>query len=232
MPEGYDAFPRRAAERYDRRCAHRSATRSRRWRRSSAARTPTSRSPTSRSPRSSTRRQLPAATGPRSSAARPDARTRTRCSTTWSAAAPRASSSAACSRTRWSASSRRTSRSTPIAFHGVAQAGATNTTVNSLSNAHELAFQLRNAHARFLITIPQFLDRALPAAAEAGIDEVFVFGEARGRDAVRLVARNRRAGAATRDRRRDPPRVAAVLQRDHRATQGRDARRTGTSSRT
>ena len=68
----------------------------------------------------------------------------------------------------------------PIAFHGVAQAGATNTTVNSLSNAHELAFQLRNAHARFLITIPQFLDRALPAAAEAGIEEVYVFGEAEG----------------------------------------------------
>ncbi len=68
----------------------------------------------------------------------------------------------------------------PIAFHGVAQAGAANTTVNSLSNAHELAFQLRNAHARFLITIPQFLDRALPAAAEAGIEEVFVFGEAEG----------------------------------------------------
>ena len=67
-----------------------------------------------------------------------------------------------------------------IAFHGVAQAGATNTTVNSLSNAHELAFQLRNAHARFLITIPQFLDRALPAAEEAGIEEVYVFGEAEG----------------------------------------------------
>ena len=68
----------------------------------------------------------------------------------------------------------------PIAFHGVAQAGAANTTANSLSNAHELAFQLGNAHARFLITIPQFLDRALPAAAEAGVEEVFVFGEAEG----------------------------------------------------
>ena len=68
----------------------------------------------------------------------------------------------------------------PIAFHGVAQAGATNTTINSLYTAQEAAFQLRNAHARFLITIPQFLDRALPAAAEAGIEEVYVFGEAEG----------------------------------------------------
>jgi acyl-CoA synthetase (AMP-forming)/AMP-acid ligase II len=68
----------------------------------------------------------------------------------------------------------------PIAFHGVAQAGATNTTINSLYTAQEAAFQLKNARARFLITIPQFLDRALPAAAEAGIEEVYVFGEADG----------------------------------------------------
>ncbi|MDX6377688.1 MAG: hypothetical protein QOE98_1991, partial [Gaiellaceae bacterium] len=68
----------------------------------------------------------------------------------------------------------------PIAFHGVAQAGATNTTINSLYGVEETAFQLRNARARFLITIPQFLDRALPAAAEAGIEEVYVFGEADG----------------------------------------------------
>ena len=68
----------------------------------------------------------------------------------------------------------------PIAFHGVAQAGATNTTINSLYTAQEAAFQLRDARARFLITIPQFLDRALPAAKEAGIEEVIVFGEAEG----------------------------------------------------
>jgi acyl-CoA synthetase (AMP-forming)/AMP-acid ligase II len=68
----------------------------------------------------------------------------------------------------------------PIAFHGVTQAGATNTTVNSLYTPHEAAFQLRNARARFLITIPEFLDRALPAADEAGVEEVYVFGEAEG----------------------------------------------------
>ena len=111
----------------------------------------------------------------------------------------------------------------PIAFHGVAQAGAANTTANSLCNAHELAFQLRDAHARFLITIPQFLDRALPAAAEAGIEEVYVFGEAEGATPFASLLGDRGADAAARDRLRERPRVAAVLERHDRAAQGRDA---------
>ncbi len=111
----------------------------------------------------------------------------------------------------------------PIAFHGVAQAGATNTTVNSLSNAHELAFQLRNAHARFLITIPQFLDRALPAAAEAGIEEVYVFGEAEGATPfASLLATGAPVPQPEIDARQRPG-VAAVLERHHRPAQGRDA---------
>ena len=68
----------------------------------------------------------------------------------------------------------------PIVFHGVAQLGAINTTINSLYTAQETAFQLKDARAKWLVTIPQFLDRALPAAAEAGIEEVFVLGEAEG----------------------------------------------------
>ena len=68
----------------------------------------------------------------------------------------------------------------PIVFHGVARLGAINTTINSLYTAQETAFQLKDARAKYLITIPQFLDRALPAAAEAGIAEVFVLGEGEG----------------------------------------------------
>ena len=94
----------------------------------------------------------------------------------------------------------------PIAFHGVAQAGATNTTANSLSNAHELAFQLQNARARFLITIPQFLDRALPAAAEAGIEEVFVFGEAEGATPFASLLATDAPVPQPDDRRRERPR--------------------------
>ncbi|MFN8469617.1 MAG: AMP-binding protein [Caldilineaceae bacterium] len=68
-----------------------------------------------------------------------------------------------------------------VAFHAVASLGAINTTVNPLYTAHELANQLRDAGARFLLTIPQFLPNALAAAEEVGgIEEIFVFGEAEG----------------------------------------------------
>jgi acyl-CoA synthetase (AMP-forming)/AMP-acid ligase II len=68
-----------------------------------------------------------------------------------------------------------------VAFHAVASLGAINTTVNPLYTAHELAHQLKDAGARYLLTIPQFLPNAQAAAAEAGgIEEIFVFGEAEG----------------------------------------------------
>jgi acyl-CoA synthetase (AMP-forming)/AMP-acid ligase II len=66
-----------------------------------------------------------------------------------------------------------------VAFHGVSLAGGTNTTINSLYTPDEIAFQLRDAGARWMLTIPQFLDRALPAAVETGV-EVFVLGQAEG----------------------------------------------------
>jgi acyl-CoA synthetase (AMP-forming)/AMP-acid ligase II len=65
-----------------------------------------------------------------------------------------------------------------VAFHGVAAAGAAVTTVNALFSADDLAAQLAGAGARFLVTVAPFLDRALPAAAAAGVDEVFVLGDA------------------------------------------------------
>ena len=68
-----------------------------------------------------------------------------------------------------------------VAFHAVASLGAINTTVNPLYTAHELANQLKDAGARYLLTIPQFLPNALAAAQEVGgIEEIFVFGEAEG----------------------------------------------------
>jgi acyl-CoA synthetase (AMP-forming)/AMP-acid ligase II len=65
-----------------------------------------------------------------------------------------------------------------VAFHGVALAGGASTTANALYTAEELAFQLKDAGARFLVTLPALLERALPAARKAGVAEVFVFGEA------------------------------------------------------
>jgi acyl-CoA synthetase (AMP-forming)/AMP-acid ligase II len=67
-----------------------------------------------------------------------------------------------------------------VAFHAVATLGGINTTVNSLFTAGEVATQLKDAGARYLLTVPPFMDRALEAAKEAGVEEVFVLGEAEG----------------------------------------------------
>jgi len=67
-----------------------------------------------------------------------------------------------------------------IAFHAVALLGGIVTTANPLYTAAELAHQLKDANAKYLLTIPLFLENAKEAAAEAGIEDVFVFGEAEG----------------------------------------------------
>src|SRR5439155_7749442 len=68
-----------------------------------------------------------------------------------------------------------------VAFHGVATAGGINTTINSLYTADEIAYQLKDSGARFLLTVPGFMDRAADAAERTGIEEIFVIGgEARG----------------------------------------------------
>jgi acyl-CoA synthetase (AMP-forming)/AMP-acid ligase II len=67
-----------------------------------------------------------------------------------------------------------------LAFYGVSAAGGVNTTISPLYTVDELAFQLNDAGARFLLTVPPFLDRALAAAQQAGVEEVFVLGEGEG----------------------------------------------------
>ncbi|MGH2734424.1 MAG: AMP-binding protein, partial [Actinomycetota bacterium] len=49
-----------------------------------------------------------------------------------------------------------------------------------LYTAEELAFQLNDSKAKFLVTIPQFLDRALEAKDKSGVEELFVLGEGEG----------------------------------------------------
>lgn len=66
------------------------------------------------------------------------------------------------------------------AFHGVAAVGGVVTTINPTYTAEEIEFQLRDSRARFLLTIPMFIEQASEAAGAAGIEEVFVFGEAPG----------------------------------------------------
>ncbi len=67
-----------------------------------------------------------------------------------------------------------------LIFNAVASLGGINTTANPLYTADELANQLKDSGARFLITVPPFLDKAKEAAAKTGIEEVFVFGTAEG----------------------------------------------------
>ena len=89
----------------------------------------------------------------------------------------------------------------------------------------ELAEQLRNSGARFLFTIGAMLDRALPAAAAAGVEAVFTLdgAERTWRSRVRADAgKCRRPGHAP-ARPGDRARGAALLERHHRLRQGRHA---------
>lgn len=67
-----------------------------------------------------------------------------------------------------------------IAFHAVSLLGGIVTTANPLYTADELAHQLNDANAKYLLTISMFLDKAQEAASKSNITEIFVFGEAEG----------------------------------------------------
>ena len=64
-----------------------------------------------------------------------------------------------------------------IAFHAVASLGGINSTINPLYTEAEIAHQLQDAGARFLVTVPQFLEKAKAAARAANIEELFLFDE-------------------------------------------------------
>ena len=67
-----------------------------------------------------------------------------------------------------------------VVFLGVAKLGGINTTANSLYSTTDLVHQFTDSGARCLVTIPQFLDRARPAAEQCGIEQIIVLGEAEG----------------------------------------------------
>ena len=67
-----------------------------------------------------------------------------------------------------------------VAFLGVGMAGGVSTTANPLYTARELAFQLNDSGARFLLTVRPFLEVALAAARESKVEEVFVLGGGEG----------------------------------------------------
>jgi acyl-CoA synthetase (AMP-forming)/AMP-acid ligase II len=67
-----------------------------------------------------------------------------------------------------------------VAFYAVSTAGGVSTTINPLYTADELANQLNDSRARFLLTAPPLLERASAAAERSGVEEIFVLGEAEG----------------------------------------------------
>ncbi len=67
-----------------------------------------------------------------------------------------------------------------LAFHGPVMAGGIVTTANPLYVPEELAFQLRDTGAKYLVTAPPFLDKAREAVRGTSVREIFVFGEAEG----------------------------------------------------
>jgi len=95
----------------------------------------------------------------------------------------------------------------PIAFHGACTAGVVNTTLNPLSTAGEIRYQLRDSGARMLITIPQLLDKARAAAEGSDVREIVVFGEAGGATPFTSLLADREAEQAP----IDPARDCAVL---------------------
>jgi acyl-CoA synthetase (AMP-forming)/AMP-acid ligase II len=67
-----------------------------------------------------------------------------------------------------------------IAFHGVASLGGIVTTINPLYTRDELAHQLRDAGAKYLLTVPELIDKALEATRDSSVRELFVVGFAEG----------------------------------------------------
>lgn len=63
-----------------------------------------------------------------------------------------------------------------VVFHALAYAGATVTTLNPTYGAEEIAFQLKDAGAKAVITVGLFLETAKAAAEEAGIEDIFLIG--------------------------------------------------------
>jgi acyl-CoA synthetase (AMP-forming)/AMP-acid ligase II len=64
-----------------------------------------------------------------------------------------------------------------IVFHATALLGGIVTPINPLYTHYEIAHQLKDARARFLFCTPLCLEKSRQAAFEAGVEEMFVFGE-------------------------------------------------------
>lgn len=68
-----------------------------------------------------------------------------------------------------------------VAFHATLMLGGIVTTANPLYTPDELALQLNDTKARYVLTIPMFLEKVAAAVKQApSVKEIFVLGEAEG----------------------------------------------------
>lgn len=67
-----------------------------------------------------------------------------------------------------------------VAFHAISLLGGIVTTVNPLYTANELAHQLKDAGAKYIVTISLFLENAKTAASQTNIEEIFTFDPVEG----------------------------------------------------
>jgi acyl-CoA synthetase (AMP-forming)/AMP-acid ligase II len=67
-----------------------------------------------------------------------------------------------------------------VAFHAVVSLGGIVTTVNPAATSAELAYQLIDSGATYLLTNHECFDRAIAAAAQSPVRELFVFGDIQG----------------------------------------------------
>ena len=110
-----------------------------------------------------------------------------------------------------------------VAFHGVATAGGVNTTANPMLTEDELVKQLVDSGARLLVTVPELLEKATAAARRSRVEEIFVYGEAAGAAPFASLVKHDAEPPRGGDRSRQRSDRAPVLERHHRAPQGRDA---------
>src|SRR5438876_3823796 len=68
----------------------------------------------------------------------------------------------------------------PIPFLAAALLGGITTTINPLYTVDDLTFQLNDARAKYLLTVPSIAEKALEGKQRSSVQEVFVFGEAPG----------------------------------------------------
>jgi len=64
-----------------------------------------------------------------------------------------------------------------VAFLATTLTGGTVTTINPVYNTEEIEYQLKDAGARFLVTVAPALEQARKAADGTGVEDVFVIGE-------------------------------------------------------